>query len=755
MTAKLYDLNQQQRQQIVFLKNKSDNLEGTVRRETWTPSTMSEIEVLRRRVVEMDGKDDEFIRMRDQCLELERRLNVETENCSSLKEEVEKLNGRIDDLDRIERALGKSKKECSLLKSSLEKERDANKILSGEIDTMKTRVRELEQAEGQLERSEAAVKNDLAKLRSLTVALVEERKAMAEKLQLADEKLNRKESKKAEQGNLTAMTEKFKDERQQVLRSKAELEKRMLVIGQEKDELEGRLTTAEDRNVELQNKITLMKKRMQVLENRKEKGDNFQVNYNHHCQTEENRVKQLTHELDQLQKRLQDKEMLDRELMKVEEDFQSLERRFKDEQTKCRALTKELEVAKKELSRYQQAEKHEVNQEHLLLCCLQKEQVKSRLLERELNALKEKLQKLVGTEESITKVQTDHSTLQDKLVQQEARNKELAREKKELSSELNRIRQTKTESYRELDSELHQSSKEIQTEPEDGQYSEYTTQGFVLNEEIKVDPNHNVEVSNRYLAKNINSLDNVNNGPCQGNALNAQPPVNGEVMMLTHSPGQPLHIKVTPHHTHNSATLEISSPTTDTATSFTSKAVIPTAGTPPKQRITIIQNSTLPVLNSKSPISSPDSSLNGTPISRMLSPNLSRSVTPDHNNSPIQILTVRTCSPDPSDITNPAAFSKSPEPKSHWPHLKSSCGDPSPNVITTEDSKIHIHLGSPYLQPHGIPPSAGPYYLRHEQTTQVLANGCHVKGVGKITSSITISPSTSPTSLSANSRWPM
>lgn len=738
------------------------------------PSLLSEVEVLRRRVVEMEGKDEELIRMWDQCRDLDRRLAREASHCRSLKVEVDKLNGRISELDRLEEALGKSKQDCSILKGSLDQEREASKMLSGELHTLKVRVRELEAVEGQLEKSEAVIRQDLAKLRSLTVALVEDRKTMAERLQQAEEKLNRKEGKRNEQTNLATMTERLREERQQALRSKADLEERIKGIAKEKDELQDRLQTEEERNGELQSKITIMKKRLQVLENRKEKEEKYTHssipnNTNHHCRTEDNKVKELTQELDRLRKRLQDKEMLEGELMRVEEDFELLQKRFKDEQKRSQALTEELEVSKRELSRYEQAEKQEVNQEHLLLCRLQKEQVKSRLLGREVDTLKEKLQKLMGTEESICRVQTDHSTLQGKLTQQEGRNRELAREMKELSSELDRYRLMKSltpGANRQHFSDLHQTTKEIQTEPADSLPPDYSEHSEKLDEDNEdEDPNHNAEVINRRSShvNNLNSLNSANNNMSQysshsANGIDMHQTVNGEVMMLTHTPGQPLHIKVTPHHILNTATLEISSPTGDAATSYTSTAVIPTSGASPKQRITIIQNSALSAVNTKTPPSSPDRTVsppNGTPNSRVLSPNSSRSVTPDHNNSPIQIVAVRTCSPEPTEVANQTAFCKTPERQSSWQHQRSNSTDTSPSIITTEDNKIHIHLGSPYIQSvngmtHSIPQPVGPYYLRHEQRTQVLTNGCHVKGVGKITSSITISPATSSASHSSN-----
>ncbi|XP_044073565.1 filamin A-interacting protein 1-like isoform X2 [Siniperca chuatsi] len=744
------------------------------RQNTMTaPSLLSEVEVLRRRVVEMEGKDEELIRMWNQCRDLDRRLARESSHCRSLKVEVDKLNGRISELDRIEEALGKSKQDCSSLKGSLEQEREVSRMLSGELHTLKVRVRELEAVEGQLEKSEAVIKQDLAKLRSLTVALVEDRKTTAERLRQAEEKLNRKEGKRNEQSNLATMSERLREERQQALRSKADLEERIKDIAKEKDELQDRIKTEEERNGELQGKISIMKKRLQVLENRKEKEDKYTLssiptNANHHCQTEDNKVKELSQELDRLRKRLQDKEVLEEELMKVEEDFESLQKKFKDEQKRSQALTEELKMAKRELSRYEQAEKQEVNQEHLLLCRLQKEQVKSRLLGREVDTLKEKLQKLMGTEESICRVQTEHSMLQRKLSQQEARNRELAREMKELSSELDRYRRIKNltpGANRQHFSDLHQTTKEVQTEPADSLPLDYSEHSEKLDEENEdEDPNH-AEVINRRrcLVNNLNSFNSANNNVSQysshsANGIDMHQTVNGEVMMLTHTPGQPLHIKVTPHHILNTATLEISSPTGDTASSYTSTAVIPTSGASPKQRITIIQNSALSAVNTKPPPSSPDrtiSPLNGTPISRVLSPNSSRSVTPDHNNSPIQILTVRTCSPEATEVANQTVFCKTLERQNSWQDQKSNSTDTSPSIITTEDSKIHIHLGSPYIQPlngitHSIPQPVGPYYLRHEQRTQVLANGCHVKGVGKITSSITISPATSSASHSSN-----
>lgn len=718
-----------------------------------------EVELLKRRNAETEGKDEELLRMWDQCRDLDHRLAQETSRCRSLRAVVDKLNGRISEMDRIEEDLGMSKLNCSVLKSSLEQEREANKSLSSELVTLNARLRELEANQGKCEKSEAMIRQDLAKFKSLTVALVEERNSMAERLRQAEEKLNRRESKRQEQSSLAFMTEKPRDERLPAESSKAGLEERIKGITKEKSHLQEMLQTEERRSRELQIEITIMKKRLQVLENMKEK-ENAISNNSNFCQVDDNKVQELTKELEWLRKTLHDKELLEGQLTKVEEDFRSLEKRFREEQKRCQALTAELEVANMELSRYDQAEKQEVSQEHLLLLHLQKEQVKSRLLSKEVNALKEKLQKLAGTEESICRVQTDHYSLQRKLAQQEVKNKELAREMKELIGELERCRQLKNlvPAANRQHYPASQTTKEVQTE-ERSLPLKGNDPGLKDDDDCKDEA---VEMIHRRssLVNNLNCLNSANNNLCQysqhsANGRDVQQTLNGDVMMVTHTPGQPLHIKLTPHHTLNTATLEISSPNGDAGASYTSTAVIPTNSSAPKQRITIIQNSALPPVNAKSNPLSPDqtiSPLNEASFSQVSSPHSSRSVTPDHNNPPIQILTVRTCSPEPTEAANAPTLHKGVERHNSWQNQKSKSDS---GIITTEDNKIHIHLGSPYMQSlnsmtHSITQPVGPYFLRHEQRTQVLANGCHVTGVGKITSSITISPDGSPTSQPSN-----
>uniref|UniRef100_A0A4W5PIM0 Filamin A interacting protein 1 like n=1 Tax=Hucho hucho TaxID=62062 RepID=A0A4W5PIM0_9TELE len=794
--------NRQLRQRLAALSRKLDELEGTKgafqRAEeelqelrdrlghgregcATTPGLLSEVEQLRMRVVEMEGKDEELIRMGDQCRELDRKLGRESSQSRSLKAEVDKLNGRISELDRLEEALGKSRQECSSLKGSLEKERASTKQLSGELDTLRVRVRELEAIEGQLERSEGVLRQDFAKLRTLTVVLVEERKNMAERLRQTEEKLQEKKDGKlqAESDSVSTATEKLIEESRKALRSKAELEDRIQSVAKERDTLRVRLRAEEDRSGDLQSKVSAMKKRILILEVKKgelcgEVKSPLLDNTNHGYQKEDNKVKELTQEVDRLRRRLMQKGVIEGELMKAEVDFESLERRCSKEQERARALAVELEESRRELSKYQLVEKKENNQEHLLLRRLQEEQVKSVLLKREVEALKEKVQRLMGTEESICRVQMDSSTLQKRLTQQEVRNRELAREMEGLTHELERYRRF-SKSLRpgmtgRCFSDLHLSTKEVQTEPADTLPPDYRSL-TPLTLSCKLYEETNGEDPNQKEDRVINNLNHQNNNVRRfsipsPNGKDNHHPINCKVLngnlfqkrdvMLAHTPGKPLHIKVTPDHGLNTAMLDISSPSADNALSYTSTAVIPTSGAPPKQRITIIPNAAIsPVARKKSAplpegFASPDRALSPlamTPVS-VMSPDSSRSVSPDHTGSPIQMLTVSTGSLESAKVIGQAVLQVSPERQNGWQLRRSNSTGPS--IITTEDNKIHIHLGSPYIQSiNGITQSqsGGPYHNPgREPRTPVLTNGCHVKGNSKITSSITIAPANTPVS---------
>uniref|UniRef100_A0A3B3YYP5 Cortactin-binding protein-2 N-terminal domain-containing protein n=1 Tax=Poecilia mexicana TaxID=48701 RepID=A0A3B3YYP5_9TELE len=756
------------------------------RGECGNSSLMSELEELQKRVLEMEGKDEELIRMEDQCRDLNKKLEKETKQSWCLKAEVDQLNHRITDLEKLEDAFSKSKQECISLKSNLEKERTVSKVLNSELEALKVRVKELETAEGKVVKTEQTLKEDLTKLKTLTVMLVDERKAMADKLKQMENKVQNSTGKlQAEQNKVTSVTEKLIEESKKALRSKAELEEKMCFATKERDDLKAKLRTEEERNKDLESKVNMMKKRLQSLETiereylrSKAKEEQLKTPLANRFQQEDNKVKDLTQEVEHLRRKLKDMKVTEEDSLKTPE-YETLEKRFVNEQERAKALMEELEVSRKELTMYQLNEKKECNQEHVLYKRLKEEEAKSSHLSREVTALKEKIHEYMGTEESICRMKTDHSTLQRKLTQQEVRNKELAREMEALTRELERYRRFSKSLRPGMNgrrfSDLHVLTKEVQTEPLDlmspnsktmVQLERAVVNGKLYDESETDDgANYSNELQlTKYTPSLMNNVNNLNNNlrRARGPFLKTkdvhqvngkmQPQHNGNHIqtgdvMLTHCPGQPLHIKVTPDHGHNMATLEITSPNTETPQSFTSTAVIPTSGGPPKQRITIIQNCSS---ISDEPCS-PDRALSPftmTTYSRAMTPDSCGSVTPDRAMSPIQIVSVTTGAQDHSLSAEPvevigghAVFRVTPERQSSW-QVQSSNSSGS-NVITTEDNKIHIHLGNPFIQAVSTPSQVPGL---QEQRTQIIGN-CSTpaaKGISKITSSIMIKPTSTP-----------
>lgn len=820
--------NRQLRQRLSALSRQLDELEETnktlrraeeelqelrdkiSRGECGNSGLMSELEELRKRVLEMEGKDEELIRMEDHCRDLNKKLEKEAVQSRGLKAELDKLNNRIMDLEKLEDAFSKSKQECGSLKINLEKERTVSKVLCSELEVLKVRVKELESAEDLLGKTELALKEDFTKLKTLTVMLVDERKAMTEKLKQMESKVQCSTGKlQAEQEKVTSVTEKLIEESKKTLRSKAELEDKMHGATKERDELRDKLRDEQEKNGDLESKINMMKKRIQALESAEREHQWNKVKEEQktsvaNCyQQEDNKVKDLTQEVDRLRRKLKDMKVAEGDLLKTEE-LEALEKRFATEQERAKALTVELEMSRRELSKYQLAEKKECNQEHVLYKRLKDEEAKSSHLSREVAALKEKIHEYMSAEESMCRVKTDHSTLQRKLTLQEVRNKELVREMETLTRELERYRRFSKSLRPGMNgrrfSDLHVATKEVQTEPQDLVSSDGTAlvplERAVVNGRLYdggQEGNENEQLLSKCSTSMLNNLNNnVRRTRIGGgvetalfktkdvashryHAVNGKVPVrNSSDVVLTHSPGQPLHIKVTPDHGHNTATLEITSPTTsDSPPSFTSTAVIPTSGGSGvgKQRITIIQNASVSPQNTKSV--SPTANFREIPEessspNRALSPfavvaaDSCDSVTPDRAISPIQIVSVTTSgSPERQQLAEPlemvggggssgehALFQVTPERQSGWQVQRSNSG--GPNVITTEDNKIHIHLGGPFVQSLNPTSSTPSPSFRHqgEKKGTVLTNGAlpPVRGSSKITSSIMIKPASTPLS---------
>lgn len=799
--------NRQLRQKLAALSRQIDELEETNRSlrkaeeelqeikekinkgEYGNTGIMDEVDELRKRVLDMEGKDEELIKMEEQCRDLNKRLEKETVQSKDFKLEVEKLSKRITALEKIEDALDKSKQECYSLKCNLEKEKMTTKQLAEELESLNTRIKELEAIESRLEKTEFTLKDDLTKLKTLTVMLVDERKTMSEKLKQTEEKLQTTASQlQAEQNKVTTVTEKLIEETKRALKSKSDAEEKMYSVTKERDDLRNKLKAEEEKGHDLLSKVNILKNRLQSLEAIEKDFVKNKLNQDSSKSTtalhqENNKIKELSQEVEELRLKLKDMKAIEDDLMKTEDEYETLERRYATERDKAQFLSEELEHVQMELAKYKLAEKTESSHEQWLFKRLQEEEAKSGHLSREVDALKEKIHEYMATEDLICHLQGDHSILQKKLNQQENRNRDLGREIENLTKELERYRHFSKSLRPSLNgrriSDPQVFSKEVQTEVVDNEPPDYKSliplERAVINGQLyeesgdqdedpseesvlsfKCNPSTSLPVNRKLWIPWMKSKEgHPQNGKIQtkSNGNLVQP---GD-LVLSHTPGQPLHIKVTPDHVQNTATLEITSPTTESPHSYTSTAVIPNCGTP-KQRITILQNASITPVKSKT---STESLVNleqsMTPVTmatfaRAQTPESCGSVTPERTMSPIQVLAMASSasspeqgrSPEPIEISaKHAIFRVSPDRQSSWQFQRSNSN--SSSVITTEDNKIHIHLGSPYMQAVASPVRpASPSAPLQDNRTQGLPNGALNKTANKVTSSITITPTATP-----------
>ncbi|KFO36080.1 Filamin-A-interacting protein 1 [Fukomys damarensis] len=459
MNAKLANQeshNRQLRLKLVGLSQRIEELEETNRNlqkaeeelqelrdkiakgECGNSSLMAEVENLRKRVLEMEGKDEEITKTESQCRELRKRLQEEEHHSKELKLEVEKLQKRMSELEKLEEAFSKSKSECSQLHLNLEKEKNLTKDLLNELEVVKSRVKELECSESRLEKAELSLKDDLTKLKSFTVMLVDERKNMMEKIKQEERKVDGlNKNFKVEQGKVMDVTEKLIEESKKLLKLKSEMEEKVYSLTKERDELIGKLKSEEEKSSELSCSVDLLKKRLDGLEEvererrgRSRKGPEL-------TGPEDNKIKELTLEIERLKKRLQQLEVVEGDLMKTEDEYDQLERKFRTEQDKANFLSQQLEEIKHQIAKNKAIEKGEaVSQEAELRHRFRLEEAKSRDLKAEVQALKEKIHELMNKEDQLSQLQVDYSVLQQRFLEEENKNKSMRQEVLHLSKEL-------------------------------------------------------------------------------------------------------------------------------------------------------------------------------------------------------------------------------------------------------------------------------------------------------------------------------
>ncbi|XP_062857783.1 filamin-A-interacting protein 1 isoform X2 [Trichomycterus rosablanca] len=756
--------------------------------ECGNSSLMAELENLRKRVLEMEGKDEEITKAESQCKELRRKLQDEENHSRELKLELEKLQERMADLEKLEGAFNASKSECTQLHTSLERERNVTKNLSKELESVRTRVKELECTGSRLEKAESSLKEDLTKLKSFTVILVDERKNMADRIKQEEQK-SKDMSKmfKAEQGKVTEITEKLIEESKKLLKLKSEMETKVSALTKEKDELRTRLASEEEKQKDLNAKVSLMQKRVDCLKeterNSRSKAEADKMRY----ADEDNKVKELTEEIKRLKNRLKQLEVVEGDLMKTEDEYDVLEKKFRTEQDKANALSQLLEEMKSQIARNKAIEKGEVvSQESELRMRCKMEEAKTRDLQADVLALKEKIHELMNKEDQLAQLQVDYTVLQQRLGDEQDKKKIMSQQILNLTKELeatkrySRALRPSMNGRRMVDVPL--ASTAVQTDAETNQGLEEETPAVFIRKSV-LEEHHVMSnlrqkglkkpaVLDRYppaaaelgirksfipWMKKKDTIGDILDGSGKTAATSQTPE-----LTMSKKPGQPLHIRVTPDHHNSTATLEITSPHAEDF--FSSTTIIPTLGLQ-KPRITIVPKPT--TMSSKGLHNGMDrtkSPVTITTISRAKSPDGTKSPFSDSSRSPVSVITVSTSpamqasvSLEPQEAAvGRAVFKVTPEKQTvPTPVRKYSSNT---NIITTEDNKIHIHLGSQYKRPQDA--GSGPTVTVRPLSVSTESKEMAVTGtvlraprqsstspgktiMGKMTSSITITPITS------------
>lgn len=299
--------------ELLDLQDKIIQAEGS------NSSLLVDVEALRKRVLKIEGKDEEVRKAEDLCRLIKEKLEEEENLTKELKAEIERLQLRMTELEKLEDAFGKSKSDCTQLCLSLNEEKNLTKKLSAELEALKARVKEVDSSEASLNRAEQALTTEMEKLKSLTQTFVLERKKLLEK-QREDEKI------------ILKLTEKLEHQKSKV------------------GSLDHSFNEAHDLIIEddisagLGSKLARKKKLSHDgLRNKSENEKNSLE------EQEDNKIKDLTQEVENLKCRLKQLEMVEEDLKNTESKHAELEDKFLQERRHNQVLSDQLEQLKIQL----------------------------------------------------------------------------------------------------------------------------------------------------------------------------------------------------------------------------------------------------------------------------------------------------------------------------------------------------------------------------------------------------------------------
>lgn len=318
---------QKSEDELLDLQDKIIQAEGA------NSTLLGEVDALRRRVLKIEGKDEEVRKAEDLCRLVREKLVEEEELTKELKSDIERLQGRMAELEKLEEAFGKSKSDCTQLCLSLNEEKNLTRKLSSELEGLKARMKEVDASESRLDRAEQALAAEMERLKALTQAFVGERKWLLEK-QREDDKLIRELTEKLERNNQLNAADQS--------RNTANLQTSDLRI---EDDLPPGLTAKLGRRKKSLEFLDEVVGDLRIGKSEKEK----KGSRDGQKEEEDNKVKDLTQEVERLKNRLKQLELVEEDLKKSDSKNGDLLERFQQEKSHSRALSDQIEQLKTQL----------------------------------------------------------------------------------------------------------------------------------------------------------------------------------------------------------------------------------------------------------------------------------------------------------------------------------------------------------------------------------------------------------------------
>ncbi|XP_064587911.1 leucine zipper protein 1 [Zonotrichia leucophrys gambelii] len=329
--------------ELLDLQDKVIQAEGS------NSSMLADIEALRKRVLKIEGKDEEIRKAEELCRLMKEKLEEEESLTRDLKSEIELLQKRMAELEKLEEAFSRSKNDCTQLCLSLNEEKNLTKKISTELEILRVKVKELESSEDRLDKTEQTLTAELEKLKSLALSFITERKHFNER-EKQNEKIIQELTQKLEQNNKLNRADQTRNASNLLERSSNNL------LDRNDIRIEDDLTSA------LPSKETRRKGSVDYLKHVENETRNKSENQKNKNQ-EDNKVKDLTQEIEKLKIQIKHFESLEEELKKVRAKNNDLQDSYLSEQNKNKLLTGQLEEIKMQIKKQKELENGEVENE--------------------------------------------------------------------------------------------------------------------------------------------------------------------------------------------------------------------------------------------------------------------------------------------------------------------------------------------------------------------------------------------------------